>query len=475
MKKLLLSIPLLFVFGFSSLTAQTDVWTLERCFKYAKENNIQLKQSEINTEFAELDLEQSKNNRLPFVNGSASQFFSFGRSQNPITFELNTRATPVTSFGLNTGIDLYRGSSLKNSIKRSELALKNTEVQNKIQENNLELNIVSAYLEILKAKDQLKVLQEQTLISQSQKERTEKLINAGVLPQGDILSILAQISNEELRIVNAENSLEFATLNLRQILEYYEGPLEVVYPSIAPPSANELSKKPVDEIYAKAIGKLPEVQSAQLQTEIAEKDVDIAKANKKPSVSLVGGASTNFLALKGSTVSDFELEQIGFAVNGLDSYEVFAPKPVFVEGSISPFFTQLNNNLSYNIGLNVTIPIFNRYQFNNNIERSKLAVRNADLSSRITKNNLYQAIQQAYQAARSAAIAYESNLSSIESLNQALTNVEKRYELGMATALEYESARNNVAVARLNINSALYEYVFRLKILDFYEGKQIKF
>ncbi len=482
MKKLLLLNCIILItcqIGF----AQSDLWTLEKCFAYAKENNIQLKQTQISTEFSELDLDQSKANRLPFLNGVFAERFNFGRSIDPTTNEFRSQTLPTTFFGLDAGVDVFRGFTLKNNIKRSELALRDAKVQERIQENNLGLDIVSAYLEILNAKDQLNVLNEQLTITQQQKSRTEKLIKAGVLPKGDILNIESQIANEQLGIVNAENAVSFAKLNLMQILEYYDGEIEVAVPEMDIPSFDDLAKYNVEKIYTQAIKNLPEMQSADLQKEIAETDIEIAKGRQYPTVSLSGGASSNFAGIKLPVFSDnpdFEnnpiaLAQTGASPNLDNDLVVYRPTPIPEKSAVTPFGTQMNENFSYNLGINVSVPIFNRFQIKNGIKRSEIAMKNAEIGKKITQNTLYQTIQRAYQVARAAAKAYETNQKNLESLEQALANIEKRYDLGLATALEYATARNNLAVAKLNLNSAKYEYVFRLKILDFYEGKPLNF
>jgi len=463
---------------YSNAFSQSNVWTLEKCFSYAKENNIQLKQTQINTELSELDLEQSKSNRLPFVSGVFNQRLNFGRSIDPTTNQFRSQTLPTTFIGLNTGVDVFRGFNLKNSIKRSELSLKDAKFQENIQENNLGLSIVSAYLEILRSKDQLNVLNEQLSITQQQKSRIEKLINAGVLPKGDILNIESQIANEQLGIVNAENALSFAKLNLMQILEYYEEEIDVAIPEIEVPSPEELANYDVEKIYTLSLKNLPEIKSAELQKDIAETDVELAKGQQYPTVTLAGGASSNYAGIKLPTEYEEVNLPIGVAVNGEQQFPVFpiVPFNVPVEGGKTkaiPFGTQINENFSYNIGVNVSVPIFNRNQIKNGIKRSEIAMKNAELTQKIAQNTLYQTIQQAYQVARAASKAYETNKKNIISLEQSLANIEKRYDLGLSTALEYATARNNLAVAKLNLNSAKYEYMFRLKILDFYAGKSL--
>jgi len=463
------------LFG-SDCFAQSDIWTLERCFRYAKENNIQLKQTEMSTEFAELDLDQSKANRLPSINGIANQRFNFGRSIDPTTNEFRSQTLPTTFFGLNASMDVFNGFSIQKNIKRSELALEDAKFQERIQENNLGLSIVSAYLEILRAQDQLTVLREQINITKQQKDRTEKLIKAGVLPKGDILNIESQIANENLNIVNAENVVSFSKLNLMQILEYYDTEIQVVVPDMETPSSEDLIKFSVEQVYTLAMKNLPEMQSADLKKQIADMDVDLANAQKYPSVSISGGAGSNFAGIKLPTSFEFVPTEVGRVEFEDTSFPIVIDQPVASgERKVIPFGTQMNENFSYNLGINVSVPIFNKYQIKNGIKRSEIARRNAQLTEKITQNQLYQTIQQAFQSARSAAMTYETNKKNIDALEQALQNIEKRYDLGLSTALEYATARNNLAIAKLNLNAAKYEYVFRLKILDFYQGKPLNF
>ncbi len=457
-----------------------QTWTLERCIQYAKTNNIELQQSRLQTEFAEIDLKQSRFNRYPSINGQLSPRINFGRFINPITNTFTETSTTTLFVGLNASIDLFTGFRLLRSIEKSELQLQNTLVQNQVTENNMSLRIISAYLDILQAEEQIKILQEQSLVTKAQKDRTSKLIRAGVLPQGDILNIEAQIANEELTIVNAENVAELARLNLAQILDYYDQPIQVVSPEIDPPSENELALLNVNKIYTQALKKFPEVKSIELQKQIAEKDVAIAKSGLYPNVSLSAGTSSNwsgaakipdgFVALPPSPTGDFLIVNTGTGVDTLYTLSIGAMPTT---ENLIPFGRQIQTNLSYNVGLSVSIPIFNKYQVRNNIARSELSYKNAQYQGELTKRNLLQSIQQAYQAAVAASKSYEVNQRNIESLTQAFKNMEKKYELGLATALELSTAQNQLSVARINLNASKYEYLFRLKIIEFYQGKPL--
>lgn len=458
----------------TSVNAQ-KVFTLEECLSYALKNNIAYKQTQLGTDFAKIDLEQSKYDRYPNLNGSLTQQINFGRSIDPTSYQFVQQATPITALGLNAGVDLFTGFRNKYTIERNEMALKDSEIQERIQENSMSLSVVSAYLDVLNAKEQIEVLTEQSEITLQQKERVQKLIKAGVLPKGDLLNLESQIANESVTLVNAENMVSLAQLNLAQVMNY-DGLPDVVRPRLDPPSLAELDRMSVEAIYREALRRMPEMESVDLQEEIAKKNIAIAESGKYPNVSLFGGASTNFAGVKVPTSAVFAgVDTIGVVGLGDELFPVTNPRFEGTNEKVTPVFDQFSQNFNYNLGLNVSIPIFNRYQVKNNIARSELGVKTAQLQSQQMRNQLRQTIQQAYQAARMAAKTYEANLTTISSLEQSTENLKKRYELGASTALEYETAQNNLAVAKLNLNTAKFEYLFRLKILDFYQGKEITF
>ena len=471
---------LLSVFLFTIPSIAQQKWSLQQCLDYAEKNNIVLQQSYLNEDLAEIDLEQSKQNRLPFVNGGLTQQLNFGRSVDPTTYEFVTQTTPVTGLNLNGGIDLFTGWRNKYTIERNDLSVKNAETQSLIQENNIALSIVTAYLDILNAREQIKVLQEQAKLTIDQRTRVEKLIAAGVLPKGDIYNLEAQIANDELSLVRAENIEELARLNLAQLMNIEFIP-DIQEPSLPPPSLDDLTAMSVDVIYREALKSQPEIKSSDLQESIAALDINLAESGKYPQVSVFGGANTNFVGLRLDEIQGFNFNGIdttfSFVSINNETYPILEPSfvPEIGKGDVRPLFTQFGDNFSFNVGLSVQVPIFNRYQVKNNVRRAELSVKNAALQSTQARNQLRQLIQQAYQTARAAAKVYETYLTNINSLEQNFNNLQKRYDAGVANVLELQTAQNALSVARLNLNAAKYDYWFRLKVLDFYQGKQISF
>jgi len=468
-------LPLCFVLFCSFQLSAQEKWSLEECLQYARENNISLQQSRLNIAGSEIDLDQSRSNRLPSVNGSASHVYNFGRSNDPTTNEFIEQRIQTNNFGVQGNMDLFRGFNLKHSIERDRYSLESSQLQHRVAENDLALVIVGAYLNILRSRDQIEVLKEQVSITNEQKVRVEKLIAAGTLPRGDILDLEAQVANNEVSIVQADNALELAKLSLAQTLDFFDE-LDIDDPTIDVPSTTLIEQMSVQEIYQNALQTMPEIQSAELSQKVAEKNLEISRSFRLPTLSLFGGMGSNFAGVgipSAFELGEFQETPLGF-LNGDFGSPVLRPDVIITETAVTPFFDQLGNNFNYNAGLALSVPIFNKHQVKNGIRRAELGRESAQLQRKQAENNLFQDIQQAYQDARAAAKIYESNLKTIEASEMAFNNAKKRYELGAATALEFSTARNNLAIAQLNVNSARYNYIFMLKILDFYQGKELK-
>jgi len=454
----------------SSTFAQNKL-SLQKCFEIAEANNVNIQQLKLGESFSQLDLKQSKNNLLPNINGNSNYSFNLGRTLDPTSYNLVSQSVNTISMGLNANVDLFSGFTKWNAIKSNELAINVSELETQTFRNTLHLTIFSAYLEILKAQEQINVLSEQEKITNEQYDRTKKLIDAGMLPKGDILDIEAQQAQNAVQRVNAENLVRLSLLNLQQSMNYYED-FTIVSPSINENAGTEVLAQSPQAIYTKALTNRPEIEANNLRMSIADYQLKIADGSKWPSLRFFTGASTNFAGIE--VPSNFQTMTIPqtLNLNGQD-YELLTEQEVPTEFGVTPFFTQLNDNLNWNMGLGLTIPIFNQFVVKNNVQRAKLNIENQKLSNRATENDLNQIIQQAYYTAKSNQSNYQANLKNINALQLAYNNIKKRYELGTANALELNVAQNNLTIAKLNMNNAKFDYIFSLKILEFYLGKPL--
>ena len=467
---------LVFLFSFS-IRAQEEgnkVWTLEDCIHYAKENNIQLQQAGLQVSSAEINYRQSKDNCLPNLNAGANYGLNFGTAIDPTTNAFSTKASQAGSVSLNSNMSLYNGGSIKKTIKQRglEYDLAKLEVQN--MENNLILAILSSYLQILTAEEQLNVLDKQSALTYEQLEQTQKLIKAGMRPKGDVLDIEAQVANEEVTKVNAENIVAAAYMALAQSMDYY-GSIRIQKPEIDIPSLANIDALEPTQIYEAAVNTQPEIKTANLRTQIAEQSLRVVESGKHPSLGVGANLNTRFSSLAKRIDEDAPLtyKPISYYTpNGeLVETEFYQPNIAFEN---TPLPSQFADNFGGYIGLNLNVPLFNQNRIKNNIALSKINIDNSRLQEQAVKNNLRRTIEQAYLDAKAAAQKYKATQSSMEALQKAFEFAEKKYNAGTANTFEYFTAKNNLAIAELNLQSAKYEYFFRMKILDYYQGKPIQ-
>ena len=455
-----------------SIQAQ-DIWSLQKCIQHAKQNNLSVKQSEIAIKQAQLTEAQAKASRWPSLNAGSSYGYSFGRTIDPVTNDFSTQSIGFNSFSINTGVTLFNGGRINNTIKQSQADAAAAQATMDFTANNLVLSVASAYLQILLAEEQLDITRRRITQSQEQLDRTEKLIRAGALAQAAVLDIEAQLARDQQDQVAARNNVELTYLNLKQLLQLepdfdlrVEKP-EVLIPADASPDAFVL--KP---IYIQALGTQTQIRAAELRRESAAIGVDIAKASRLPSLSIGGGVNTNYstLALRQTgtqiVTNTQEVKVNGVPVEIETSYEA----PIIGK---NPYFNQLGENLGQNIGLNLQIPIYNNRQVALAIERANLNILQQDIALEQEKQQLKSDIQTAIANARAARQQLEATNKTYDAAKAAFDNADRRFQLGAINAFELTTARNNLNIAETNQVISRYDYLFKLKIIDFYQGKQI--
>jgi len=470
--------PLLLAQDIPLNNTATPEWSLQKCLNYARQNNLQLKQLELNKRSAVVNLKQGEDNRLPNVNGNFSHGVNWGRSIDPTTNAFSTQASQYSQLSVSSNVVLYNGLQLKNTIKQRKLEYELAQLQIDEAINNIDLNILAAYLQILLAEAQLVVLDKQATQTLQQHEQVNKLIKAGVLPAGDILNIEAQIANDNLNQVNAANAIEAAYLLLSQTLDYYE-PIKIQKPKVFEPNEADLGALNATTIYQQALLVQAPIKTAEMRTKVAQQTLKVVEGAKLPTVTLGTSISSRYSSLS----RDYSQAIIDTSYNFLDilfpltqdTIPVGFPNVNANTDNVPrvPYFNQLWENLGGYIGLNVSIPIFNRNQVNHRIELSKINIENNRLAENLTKNTLRQNVEQAYRNTIAAYSKYEASKVNIDALRKALNYTEKKFKLGLVNTLEYVTARNNLTIAELNLESAKYEYYFRLKILDYYQGKSL--
>ena len=418
-----------------------DVWTLERCIDHAVENNITIKQQQLNVEQHQNSYEQTRLGVLPTVNAGLSQSYSFGQSTGGDNINVNNNSSSTSGY-ISANVTLFNGLSKYNRIKASKLDYE-AAVQNLEQaKNNIALNITSAYLDVLLNKELLATAQEQLQLTQEQIEINRQQVEAGKLAAGKLLETESQAAQEELDVTNRENSLWISKITLQQLLELpITDGFDIAVPDIDfdQVAATLLS---VDTVYERAVEERPEIKSRELAVESADRQIAVAKAQQYPSLSANAGYSNSYYKMSGMQ-----------------------------NPSLSD---QLDVHGSKSIGLSLSIPIFNGWQARTSVKNSKLQYQNTQLELQQAKNTLLKEIQQVYVNAQAALKRYESSQKAVGSADESFRYVKEKFDLGIVTPLEYNESKNRLTQAQSTFIQAKYEYLFRMKILDFYYGRELK-
>ena len=449
-------------------------WTLRECVDYAIQNNLSVKQNEISSELSKLTYNQDKYSMLPSLNGSAGRNWNFGRTIDPNTNTFTNQQVESDNLSLNANVTLFNGFQLQNTLKQSRLNYYASMSDVQKIKNDISLNVVSAYLQVLYAKEQLKVADARVKQAAESRDRVSKMVAAGTMVQGNLLDAESQLATEELSKITAENQLANAQLSITQLLQLPspEG-FDVIDPAVEIPAANVTTLAPA-QIYDLALKSLPEIKSADTRILSAEKGVSIARGSYMPRLSAFGSLSSFYSSsAKQFKTADFE----GFIPNGdLTSGGDTVLSPSFsTKLEDKPYGDQLDENYNKAFGISLSIPIFNGFNNRTNVARAKLNLENAKFTAQQTRNQVYQSIQQAHTEALAARKKYDAMQRSIQAFEEAYSYAEKRFNAGLSNSLEFLTATNNLTRTRVELLQAKYDYIFRLKVLDFYAGNPLTF
>lgn len=439
MKKILLSAILIMPSLFAM--AQERAWTLPQCIDYALENNISIKQSEINLEQQEVALNTSLNSRLPGVSASAGQNFSFGRGLTADNTYANTNTTS-TSFSVGADVPVFNGFKIKNDIAMSKLNLEAATADLDKAKDDIRVAVAQAYVQILYNMEILDVASNQVSIDEQQLARVQEMMDNGKASQAEVSAQKATLAQSVLSETQARTNLSLSLLDLTQLLELPSPEdFSVVRPSVSDLQVRLLMNP--EYIYEDALGIKASIKAEEIRLGYASRDIDMAKSGKLPTISLSGGLGTNF-----------------YTSSGYPS---------------KPFFDQLGNNFSQYLGLNLNVPIFSRYSTRNQIRSAKLRYDNQQLALDNAKKNLFKEIQQAYYNAVAAEEKYRSSEAAADSARDAFELTQAKYENGKATVTEYNESKGRYVSAASDLAQARFQYLYQSELLDFYSGKDIDF
>jgi len=458
MKKIILGLTI----AITSLSfAQEKQWTLQECVNHALENNISVKQAELDTDLAIENIRTAKGNFLPGVNASASQNFNFGSfiDNNGGRVASDSRGN---SFGINTGVSIFNGFQNTNTYKQSKLGLESSKLQLAILKDNISLNVVNSYLNVLFNKESLRIADDKIKVTEQQLTQIQKFVDAGVRAVADLSEIKAQLATDQQSYVNAQNSIDLALLSLAQLLQVSHVGFDVHNIELDITSVALLYNN-TEDIFNRASEDRPEIKSAQLGIDDAEYSVAIAKGAYMPTLSASASAGTSYQHRQGKK-DDITFTDINDPFDLTDDVITVIP---------NGFGDQLDNNLGYNVSLNLSIPIFNRNQSKARVNSAKINVAKSTTRLIQAKQDLRSKIENAYADAKASLKQFESAQLSVAAQEEAFKNAKDRYDLGVMTSFEFEQVRSRFVTAQSSLVNAKYNFVFKSKVLDFYAGKSL--
>jgi outer membrane protein len=479
MIKKILTIGLIALNGFAF---GQETWSLEKCVSYAQENSRLVKQSQVGVSNAKLSQKLADFDRYPSVSAGSNFGLNFGRSVNPSTNVFENRSTNFQSWSINANVILYNGGRLNNTLRQSELDIKASQADLENSASTIALQVAQAYLQILLFDEQLENARKRIQTTQSQLDRTERQIKAGQIAPNAKYDLQAQVARDEQQIVTAANNVELSYLNLKNLLELSpEKDIKIEKPSVVAPKDANPENFMFKAVYAQALGNQPQIKAGEYRIKSAEVGVKIAQANLLPILSASAGVSTNY----SSSLPDFtQLPDLSNV-----KVDFGSPRDVKINGSnakiqnleatgeaIFPkaaYFNQLDNNLGQGVGLNLQIPIFDGFARKIGVQRQKLNVENQTLALDAQKQQLKTDVQNAIASARAAKKQFEASTKTFEAQKAAYDAADKRLASGSGNSFELTQAKNNLDTAERDVTVAKYDYLFRLKIVEFYEGKKL--
>lgn len=472
MKRILFFLSLVASATFGQEVKKT--WTLRELVDYAIANNLTVKRSNYSLRTGEINLLQSKMAMLPNLNASGFYGINWGRTIDPTTNIFTENEVQNSNLSATSTLLLWNGFRLFYGVKQNDIELDAANEDLIKARNDVILNVITLYLNVVFNKELLAVAQFQVKSTSEQLERTRKLSDAGSVPIGDVLNLEAQLATNEVNVIQQENALNLSLLQLKQAMQLPAStPLDVELPQVDISNEATITKS-AEEIYEIATMAMPEVKAAELRKRSSLYAFRSTKGNLYPRISINGNYNTVFSDQRQQFAPDGGTTDvpIGF-VQGVGT-------PVLRTTSSGSYYVptlgdQYRNNLGRSVGLNVQIPIFNGLQARSAVQRAAISRDLADIASIEVQNQLRQTVETAYNNAIAALKTFNSTEKQVKARDEAFRMTKQRYNLGAVNFVDYQVAENNLFQAQSDLLRAKYEFIFRKKVLDFYQGLPLGF
>jgi outer membrane protein len=479
----ILTLSLFVLFSFLNLAAQ-DKWDLRKCVEYAMANNISIKQADIDSRTSKLTYDAAKGAQMGSANFSTSMGLNFGYSINPSTNVYSSIEGLNQVYSLQAGISLFNWFALKRATESNKFSYQAQVVNIDKVKNDVTLNVAAGYLTALLAKEQVTLAKTKLELTAHQLENTRRLVDAGSLPELNAAELEVQFATDTASVITAQETYDIDNLQLKAILNLdAAAPFDLDTPPVETIPVEPIASLQPDVVYAIAVNSFPQQKMNDLRISAAVKNVDYNRGRLYPSLSAYGALTDNFFNdLRHVDYQQFIAPTSGYALNTLnnDQYQVFIPNinPVYTS---QPFYkafqgygSQLSNNFGQGVGLTLAVPIFSGNNARINYKKAELNV----ITAKLTKDNdlltLKQNIYQAYYNAVASLEKFGANQKAVTVAERSFDLSTKRYNIGMLNTIDYLTNQNNLFTARINVLIAQYDYVFRMKVLEYYKGLGIK-
>ena len=463
-----------FLLAGQAIQAQTpQTLSLKQAVETAIDNNLQVRQAEYQAESDKVLYQQAKGNQLPFISGNINHGINQGRSIDPYTNTYADQQINFANYSINTSVVIWNGSSIRNNIKQNELNSKASEMDWQQAKENITINVILAYLQVLSNQEQLTIAKKQVEVSRNQVERLKILNAEGAIMPSDLYDLKALLAGDELNVLTVRTNLENAKLSLAQLMNVQYN-TNIQLENIGEQASPVLYDGTPDNIYQLASQQLAYVKAAELRNQSASRRVLATKGRFLPTLSFNGGLGSNYssVANRLDLIGTSDMPTNGYVTVSGTKVPVFSPQSTYHSQTIT-YGSQLSNNLNSSLGIGLSIPILNGLLAKSNYRQARIIEKRTAFEAQTAKTVLRQAVDQAYVNMNAAFEKYQTLSRQLEDFTNSFKAAEVRFNAGVKSSVEYLLAKNNMDRANANFVAAKYDYLLRSKVLDFYQSKPL--
>ncbi|RYE25665.1 MAG: TolC family protein [Sphingobacteriales bacterium] len=466
-----------FLLAGRSVAQSNEIWTLEKSIQYAYDNNISIKQGVLNQRLAQLKLQQSNLSQIPNVNAASTYGKNYGRSINPVTNQFVDGNFNFLSLSGSADVLIFGWFQKRNIIARDKFSLQAANSDFDQLKYDISLNVLTGYLRIMLAQEQVNINRKQVSISQSQLTSVKEFVNVGELPDINAAQLRAKLAADSAKLISSISRYNTSVVEMKALLNLsFTAPFNTLAPDTNLYNNISVATTNPEQLFTTASNVLGSVKSSQYRVAAAEKDLMHYKGALLPQLGAIGQVGTNYTSVTRSLtttgVSNVAVEGAYTNIDG-NQYPIYQTTPTYTTAT-TPFGTQVDNNFRTLFGLSLTVPIFNAWQSMYSVKAAKIALQSRELDKYDTELKLRQDIYQAVEQNNSAGQTYIAAQRAVVAARQSFDYANERYKVGLINTVEYLTIQNALYDAESGLATARYDLLFKQKLIDYYSGKPLK-